>query len=129
MQQVVLMKVIHQKAIQWLNGSVTAGVQESRVACLTFLVAKRVDDLDRLHFKWYAAVLTEHGAHRVEYYLGLSQVCCSDLYEDILCVQADLHQVAMVTTAARQSNCAEQHVERSAELRQNVPCRTCQGNF
>lgn len=48
-----------------------ANVQESRVACLTFLIAEGVNDLNWLHLKGRAAVLTEHGAHRVEHYLGL----------------------------------------------------------
>ena len=73
--------------------SAAAIVQESRVACLTLLIAKGVDDFDRLHFKGRAAVLAEHGAYCIEHYLCLGQVCCSDLYEDILCVQADLHQM------------------------------------
>ena len=75
-----------------------ATVQESRVACLTFLVAEGVDDCDGLHLKRRAAVLAEHGAHCVEHYLGLGQVCCRDLYEDVLSVQADLQYMPLIRT-------------------------------
>lgn len=67
--------------------------REQQFKSLTFLVAKRVNDLDWLHLKGRAAVLTEHGADCVEHYLSLGQVCCGDLYKDILGVQANLHQV------------------------------------
>lgn len=73
--------------VKWLP----AGEQCSQ--SLTFLVAKGVDDFDWLHLEGRATVLTEHGADGVQHYLPLGQICSGDLYEDILGVQADLHQM------------------------------------
>lgn len=75
-------------------------MQENRVTCLTFLVAKGVNDCDWLHLKRRAAVLAEHGADCIEHYLGLCQVRCRDLYEDILCVQADLRHMGTLDDIA-----------------------------
>ena len=63
---------------------------------LTSRVTKGVYDLNRFHFKGGAAVMTEHGADCVQHYLGLGQVSGSDLNEDILGVQADLHHTNAV---------------------------------
>ena len=87
-----------------MHHSALIGHSNCARACLTFLIAKGVNDFNRLYFKGRAAVLTEHGAHRIEHYLSLGQVCCSYLYEDILCVQADLHQMGTVDHGATEQN-------------------------
>ena len=78
-------------AVLCMCGRYTAREQQE---CLTFLVTKGVDDLDRLHLKGGAAVLAEHGADGVQHYLGFCQVSSSDLDEHILGIQADLHHTS-----------------------------------
>ena len=68
-------------------------------------MAKGVNDFHRLHLKGSAAVLTEHGTHRVQHYLSLGQVSGCDLYENVLRVYVDLQpsKTYWQTMSARQS--------------------------
>jgi len=64
---------------------------------LTMGLPKGVNNIHRLNLKGCAAVFREHRDHGVQHDASLGQVGASTFYEDISCLQRDLHAASLLS--------------------------------